>query len=133
MTEFRLPFIAAIQEKVLGLRAPRHSLTPHWMLTEAGSETRPMEAEVVLSFAATVQTRQVIKKEELERSREDADGEREWARRRAVRTMAHHVYGPVENELRAALVELWEDGLHHTKAAARIEAMLPILRGEVAP
>lgn len=44
--------------------------------------------------------------------------------------LAEHMYGSVESEIRAALRDLWSEGYHHSKAAARLTAMLPALRGE---
>jgi hypothetical protein len=48
----------------------------------------------------------------------------------AIRAIAHHIYQDVEAEIHLALRELWEEGLHHSAAAKRLEAMLPVLRGE---
>jgi hypothetical protein len=54
----------------------------------------------------------------------------EKMRQTAIRAIAHHIYKDVEVEIREALHELWQDGLHDTAAAKRLEAMLPALRGE---
>ncbi len=50
--------------------------------------------------------------------------------RRARRALAEFIYGPVEKEVRAAMRELWQEGRHGSKAEARLEAMLVVLRGD---
>ena len=51
-------------------------------------------------------------------------------RESAKRSIAHHMFQDVEAEIHAALREMWEAGQHDSKAAKRLEAMLPVLRGE---
>lgn len=57
-------------------------------------------------------------------------GQEAQMRHTAQRAIASHAFGEVEQEVRAALREMWEVGQHRSKAAQRLDAMLPVLRGE---
>jgi hypothetical protein len=57
-------------------------------------------------------------------------GAEKMVREKATIAMTRFVYGPVEMEVRRALEALWAEGLHHSKGAKILEAMLPVLRGE---
>ena len=50
--------------------------------------------------------------------------------RNARRAIAHEVYGEIEEEIRLALRDLWDEGFHRSKAAERLEKLLPLLRAE---
>ncbi len=50
--------------------------------------------------------------------------------RNGIRAIAHEVYGEIEEEVRLALRDLWDEGFHRSKAADRLEKLLPLLRGD---
>ena len=58
------------------------------------------------------------------------EADREQLLRNARRAIAHEVYGEIEDEIHLALQDLWSEGMHRSKAADRLEKLLPLLRGE---
>lgn len=52
-------------------------------------------------------------------------------RQNAVRSIAHHLYGPVEQELRLAMEELWSMGVSNSSPVMlRLKRVIAGLRGE---
>lgn len=120
-----LPFIDALKATARDrLPAVRHVGT---LRAEANMRDEPNFNDVVLTHSAVLEFSQRISEQVLRHSRADAIGH---AKRRAVRVIASRLYGPVEDELRLALEELWADGMYDHPATKRIENMLPVLRGD---
>ncbi len=61
---------------------------------------------------------------------EGPEADRDQLLRNARRTIAHEIFGEIEEEIRLALRDLWDDGFYRSKAAERLENLLPLLRGE---
>ena len=115
-----LPFVEALRTKVIGQSPAPYVSWAHVDYSDMKSD-RSAVAEHLLDYRSSAEVffQQTAPK--------DAG---DMVREKAVRAMAHHVYGPIENELRGVLEHLWENGMHHSVAAKKIEAMLPTLRGE---
>jgi len=127
MTMKALPFAENLREKVIGYAAPRHT-SQFWKI-EHHDLMKPTPIDTVFRVEASMFFQQVVSEAELQQSRHSV---MEEVKERAIRAIAHEVYGPVERELREILHMMWQDGLHNSEAAKRIDAMIPILRGEPA-
>lgn len=52
-------------------------------------------------------------------------------RKRAIRAMCHHIFGPVEAELQLVREDLWRLGVPSSSPAMqRVERLIAVLRGE---
>ena len=55
----------------------------------------------------------------------------ERVRKNGVRAICHHLYGPVEAELRLAIEDLWRVGVPSSSPAMRrLDRLISVLRGE---
>ncbi len=112
----QLPFITAMAHKVIGHRPAPFNWTN--INAEVDSRSRPPHV-LYRSWA------EVFFEQELEPGQPV-----ERVERAAVQMMARHVYGPVEDELRRVLEDMWKAGMHGTAAEKRISEMIPVLRGQ---
>jgi hypothetical protein len=123
-----LPFITHLRHKILGI-APWRMKPSRVFSVKDESSTDECLHDVIVRFHADMFFDQRIAEQEI-RTSQGGDSAMQRTRQRAVRAIAHETYGPIERELREVLALLWEDGMSQSEAAKRIDAMLPILRGE---
>lgn len=58
-------------------------------------------------------------------------GAADVVRKHGIRAICHHIYGPIEAELRLVQEDLWRSGLPSSSPVAqRIERLIAVLRGE---
>jgi hypothetical protein len=126
--KINLPFVAHLRDHLLGYMAPR--MTSRNFSTEVSEEDGPLFGDRMVRAEARMFFEQRIDVASLRGDRARADAAMRHARERAIRAIAHQVYGPIEQELRSVLALLWEEGLHDTPAVKRIDALIPVLRGE---
>jgi hypothetical protein len=126
----KLPFIQHLRDRVVGQVARRPTVTSRFWDAKVELEDEPATHDVLVHVEARMFFQQRVSEAALRASRAGTGAELERVRERAVRAIAHEAYGPIEQELRAILILLWEEGMAGSEAANRINAMLPILRGE---
>ena len=62
------------------------------------------------------------------------EGAEDYVRGHAVKAICHHIFGPVERELRLVQEDLWAMGAsRHSPASMRIDRLIVVLRGEQPP
>jgi hypothetical protein len=118
-----LPFVSALRDVVLRRVLPRISLR-HVDIVAWADGPDPVrqdyEVEVFAKIFARSRVSEPTDKESMDQ-----------VYRSAVRRICHEIYGPVEQEIRLVLHDLWEEGLYDEHPAIlRIEKLLPMLRGE---
>ncbi len=125
-----LPFVAHLRDHILNRRMKSLSPPDTHYFTNVTEERLNLTYDRLVRVEAQMFFQEMVSEQDLQGDREKAEAALDRVRRRAVRAIAHHTYGPIEAELREILILLWRDGMAKSEAAKRIDAMLPILRGE---
>lgn len=119
----QIPLVRALKVKVLERAMSPPPLPPlvnamDWY--EGPAEALYMPQDLRFSAYAEIGFQQIAPKSAAE-----------LVRRRGVRAICHHIYGPIEQELHLALHDMWERGLSSSDPVVRrIERLICVLRGE---
>lgn len=122
-----LPFVRHLRERVVGRASPKP--LRFCEVTTSEEKAHPLP-EVIVRVEARVFYEEVCADTLLGAKGADSDHFKSGLQERAVRSIAFELYGPIEQEIRRVLKLLWEDGLHNSDAARRLDALIPMLRGE---
>lgn len=120
----KLPFIDSMKEEWGNTRYPRPVFHPVYTLKQEDFSLPESFIDYKyfceLAFTQKVNARLIETNVDIKRT----------VQRNAVHSICRVLYGPLDTELRAALEELWQDGLYDHPAAKRLTNLLPVLRGE---
>ena len=117
-----IPIIKALRVKIIG-RAVDQLLPPLVRRIDVATDPAPFgigDEKYEYSVAAEINYRQIAPK--------DAE---QFVREHAVRSICHHIYGPIEQELHLIMENMWDAGMHSSQPAIqRVGRLIDVLRGD---